>query len=310
MAAVPITTRATPSVGERAAAASALRTPPPGLHRHVDRRGDGARSGPGSTGSPVRAASRSTVWIHGAPGRDERLGHRHRVVAVDALAIEVALGELHDLAAAEVDRRVEVHQVATRAAARSTKAGGRRGRCGSTSPGGTASPTRSPCADRRHHRAAVVAGGDHDARPRCRPRRSARSTPRPGRGRGAGARGRPAARAGSTASAVASRRPGASRTVPGRMPRPVAPGLSSEASNSICMPMQMPRNGTPALDRLVGERVEAGARARASMQRPKAPTPGSTTPSASRIRPGSAVSRASAPRCWSAFWADRRLPIS
>ena len=62
------------------------------------------------------------MWIHGAPGRDERLSHRDGVVAVDALAVEVALRELHDLAAAKVDGREELHQVATRAEARSTKA--------------------------------------------------------------------------------------------------------------------------------------------------------------------------------------------
>ena len=45
------------------------------------------------------------------------------------------------------------------------------------------------------------------------------------------------------------------------------------------------------------------------MHRPKAPTPGSTTPSAAAISSGSAVSRASAPTRSSAFWAERRLPI-
>ena len=120
MAAVPITTRATPR-SARAAAASALRTPPPACTGTLT----AAAMAPiraRLTGSPVRAASRSTVWIHGAPAATNDLSHRHGVVAVDALAIEVALRELHDLAAPKIDRREELHQVATSAEARSTKA--------------------------------------------------------------------------------------------------------------------------------------------------------------------------------------------
>ncbi len=58
------------------------------------------------------------MWIHGAPASTKARGDRHRVVAVDALAVEVALRELHDLPAAQVDGGEQQHQPA---AARSTK---------------------------------------------------------------------------------------------------------------------------------------------------------------------------------------------
>ena len=129
MAAVPITTRATPASAS-ARAASALRTPPPACTGTSTAAAMAAISSR-FTGSPVRAASRSTVWIQRRAGGHERLGHRHRVVAVDPLAVEVALDELHDLAAAQVDRRVEVHQAA-----------GRRPRSGRRTPGGPPRPVR------------------------------------------------------------------------------------------------------------------------------------------------------------------------
>ena len=63
------------------------------------------------------------MWIQRAPAATNALATRHRVVAVDALAVEVALDELHDLPAAEVDRRIELHQAAEqRRAQRSTNA--------------------------------------------------------------------------------------------------------------------------------------------------------------------------------------------
>ena len=84
---------------------------PAGLHRHVDGRRDG-----GDQLAVHRLAGAGGVEVDrvdpAGAGGHERLGHRHRVVAVHALAVEVALDELHDLAAAQVDRRVEVHQAA------------------------------------------------------------------------------------------------------------------------------------------------------------------------------------------------------
>ena len=62
------------------------------------------------------------MWIHRAPAATKACATPTGIVAVHALAVEVALGELHDLAAAQVDGRVEVHQTATGAEARSTKA--------------------------------------------------------------------------------------------------------------------------------------------------------------------------------------------
>ena len=62
-------------VEQRAAAASS-RTPPPGLHRHVDRGGDGRDHRPVRPDHPVRAASRSTTWIQGAPAAREGHGLR------------------------------------------------------------------------------------------------------------------------------------------------------------------------------------------------------------------------------------------
>ena len=207
MAAVPITTRATPGVGQGAGRLGAAHSPAR-LHRHVDRRRDG-----GDEVAVHRLAGAGGVEVDGVDpagaGRHERLGDRHRVVAVDPLAVEVALDELHDLPAAQVDGRVEVHQAAaTGAAQRSTNAW-------STGEAGAARLLR------------VELGGPHAVparrrpppgrrsrrwrsrwRRRCRRRRSARSRPTPDRARGAAARGRRGARAGSTASAGASRRRG------------------------------------------------------------------------------------------------------
>jgi hypothetical protein len=76
MAAVPITTRGHAGVGQ-GSAASALRTPPPALHRHVDRRGDGGdhRRGSGLAGAggvevdhvdPRAPARRTRAWATGS----------------------------------------------------------------------------------------------------------------------------------------------------------------------------------------------------------------------------------------------------
>ena len=113
-------TRATPT-SARAAAASALRIPPPACTADRHGRGDG-----GDEVAVDGLARPGGVEVDGVdpsgPGRDERLGHRDGIVAVHALGREVPLDELHDLAAPQVDRRVEVHQTETGAAQRSTNA--------------------------------------------------------------------------------------------------------------------------------------------------------------------------------------------
>ena len=65
----------------------------------------------------------------------------------------------------------------------------------------------------------------------------------------------------------------------------------------------------PVGRRFLRHRLETATRASARMHAPNAPTPGSTTASAAAIASASAVSVASAPRCCSAFSADRRFPI-
>ncbi len=92
-----------------------------GLHGHVDRFHDGR-----DERAVHRLAGAGGIEVHGVdpsgPCGHEPGGHRRGVVAVDPLAVEVALDELDDLAATEVDGRVEVHQAATGAPQRSTKA--------------------------------------------------------------------------------------------------------------------------------------------------------------------------------------------
>ena len=109
MAAVPITTRATPA-SARAAAAASDRTPPP-LWTCTPSAATAARCAPTTarfSGSPERAASRSTTWIHRAPAAANPSATEHRVVAVDRLLLVVALVEAHAAAAAQVDGRVEL----------------------------------------------------------------------------------------------------------------------------------------------------------------------------------------------------------
>ena len=96
------------------------------------------------TGSPVRAASRSTTWIHGAPAAAKRDGLLDRIVVIHGLAVVVALVEANAAPAQHVDGRIKIHE--------RDQAGGRdradevvedlqadRHR---TSPGGTAWPSR------------------------------------------------------------------------------------------------------------------------------------------------------------------------
>ena len=69
---------------------------------------------------PSRAASRSTTWIQRARGV-EPARDRDRIVVVDGLLVVVAARETHDLARAQVDRRIEVHHTGTGLATASTK---------------------------------------------------------------------------------------------------------------------------------------------------------------------------------------------
>ena len=64
-AAVPTTTRAAPA-SRSDPAASALRTPPPAWMREATVLAIASMTAR-FAGSPVRAASRSTTWIHSAP---------------------------------------------------------------------------------------------------------------------------------------------------------------------------------------------------------------------------------------------------
>jgi hypothetical protein len=94
-AAEPITTRLTPAsastvgVGDGAHAAAGLHPARPSTAARWPR--------PRRTvgGEPLRAASRSTTWIHGAPARRTTRRPGHRVVAVRGLAVVVALQQAH-----------------------------------------------------------------------------------------------------------------------------------------------------------------------------------------------------------------------
>ena len=102
---------------------------------------------------------------------------------------------------------------------------------------------------------------------------------------------------------------GSKRTWPSNTPRP-ARHRATPPSRRRASACRRRRRGT-ADRRLWRSRARSSrpeARS-ASMQRPKLPTPGNTTASASRIRPESAVRWASAPTRSSAFCAERRLPM-
>ena len=98
------------------------------------------------------------------------------------------------------------------------------------------------------------------------------------------------------------------------------PGMHAEArprrgsprlpSNSICMPMQMPRNGRPRGDGVDGASVvEAGVAQRLHARAERCRRRAARRRRPPAISAGSAVSRASAPTCCSAFCAERRLPM-
>ena len=84
---------------------------PAGLHLDARRRRRRRwRRSPGRfSGVPVRAASRSTTWIHAGAGGGEALGHGDGVDAVGRLLGEVALVEADRPTAAQVNRRIQIH---------------------------------------------------------------------------------------------------------------------------------------------------------------------------------------------------------
>ena len=229
-----------------------------------------------------------------------------RVVAVDGLAVEVALVQAHAPPVAQVDRGVQLHH-APPPAQRSTKLASMRRplrrRLLGVELGG---PHGAPL-DRGHDRAAVVARGDRVGRVLGRERVHEvhpRRVGQPGEQR---------ARALHVEHVPLHLRVLHARRAAGRSARAARRGRRRPATP------RTPRRASACRRRCRGT---AGRRATAStatsasprlgsdsMQRPNAPTPGSTTPAASAMSPWSAVSRASAPTRWSAFWAERRLPM-
>src|SRR5690625_1409108 len=103
---------------------------------------------------------------------------------------------------------------------------------------------------------------------------------------------------------------GASRrsTVPGHWSRPEACSpCSLPLANITCMPTQMPRTGRPPARRRSIMRGPPTSRSW-RMTAAKAPTPGTTRPSASATSSGSEVSSTCAPACSRARTAERTLP--
>ena len=98
---VPSTMRSTPASASRCIVSS-VRMPPP-----ISSRAPVSRAMRSTTsmlpGTPSRAPSRSTTWIHSAPcsAKLARLGDR--VLVVDGHAVVVALGEAHGAPAEDVD---------------------------------------------------------------------------------------------------------------------------------------------------------------------------------------------------------------
>ena len=298
-------------VGQRARPPRALRTPPPACTGHVDRRGDGgdevavdrlARCGR-RRGRPCGSTARRRRRRPWPPRPGRRRGR--------------ARGRSRPARAAPPARRGgrwpgRGPSGGDAAASAACTNAAQRGQAGAARLLGVElrGPHGAPL-DGGHDRAAVVAGGADDGVVgvgrvgvhEVGPRRIGRV--------GAAAGSRPGARAGSTASAGASRRRGAGApcragrrgpSTPGRLLGPLEEQLHADAD---------PEERHARAPRPRGRRRRGPCAAqRAPCSAPKAPTPGSTTPAASRTSPGSAVRRASAPTCWSAFWAERRFPIS
>ena len=82
---------------------------------------------------------------------------------------------------------------------------------------------------------------------------------------------------------------------------------SSEHSNIICIPRQTPRKGSPKFFLLIMNSIKASSES-CSTKAPKAPTPGSTTPSAASKSAWFEVMSTSAPAAINARSADRIFP--
>ena len=293
------------------------------------RRARRRRSAPGTPAPPRRWPRRPArlTGLAGAGGVEvddvdprragggEGLGDGHRVVAVDGLA-----GRSRPGAAARPARRAgrwpgrgPSAWPATPAATRDEVGQQLQARRARTSPGGTAWRTRCR------------------ARPRRRPGRRSRTWRR----RRAGSSGTPWSECtkythGPVAEAGEQRRRRRrsveqvplhlralhaggqpARPCPGSTPRPgdagrlLGPARRASACRRRCRGTAGRRSTASS-----GDVVEARRRAAPPCTRPNAPTPGSTTRGrVARSRPWSAVRRASAPTCSSAFWAERRLPM-
>ena len=98
-----------------APASSTLRTPPPACTRARPATAAVIASTTGRlTGSPLRAASRSTTWIQDAPAAAKPSAQRDGVVAVDRLLVVVPPEEADGAAGPKVDGRVQIHGRAVR----------------------------------------------------------------------------------------------------------------------------------------------------------------------------------------------------
>ncbi len=97
-------------------------------------------------------------------------------------------------------------------------------------------------------------------------------------------------------------------TVPGQMPQPAASTpCSMPLANSTWCPTQMASTGLPAARRPAITAAPSTASS-PSMQAAKAPTPGTTRPSAARAASASAVTVTRAPLAATARSAERMLP--
>ena len=308
---MPSTTRATPPPRSSSTSAS-VRTPPPVWTGTSTAAASASTSGR-LTGRPVRAASRSTTWSQGAPAAAKRRGQLDRV-AVAGLAVEVALGQAHRAAVrggrwpgrGPSGRRPAVAAGATGPRSWPGCAGPPR----RTSRGGTGCPTPAPLGGGRH-RAAVVAGGHgvgrqlrgegvDEVHPRARPQPGQQAR------LDAGRRSRrfhciwgcltPAGRA---------------RTDPRQHARgPAADGILLGALVEELEAHADPEERDPPPDGVEGRRRRGPDVRSACRARPKAPTPGQHHRlGGRRPPPGRPPARASAPRCWRAFSAERRLPM-
>ena len=254
--------------------------------------------------TPVRAASRSTTWIQAAPAADVARRQCGRV-AVAGFAFEIALREPNGLAAAQVDGRQELHQAARATKLRQQCEAGR----ARLLRDGTGRPTARPGwpwpppVPRSRTR--------RPSRRRPAARTSARNTPR---AVGPGPR---AARA--TSDPVGSSTfhcicgcftpAGSAATVPGEdaeahrtraLHRRFVEELEADADAE---------EGDAGRDGLAAPALRARSRAAPGRRRRRRPPRAAPPRRPPPPRSASVTSRAAAPTCWSAFSAERRLPM-